>query len=118
LRRNDTLTDGPSTSWRGCTRRGWRLLDGSALHACAALTLSEGRDLPRQTLDTAARARIGHFEKRWILEYRGRAAARGGVLGVDRAAEHIAEAGKKLFGEGTAAAASWLVGWWRARRGT
>jgi len=32
----------------------------------------------------------------------------GGVLDIDHASQHIAEAGKKLFGEGTAAAASWL----------
>jgi hypothetical protein len=33
-----------------------------------------------------------------------------GVLDIYHAAEHIADAGKKLFGEGTAAAASWLEG--------
>ena len=32
----------------------------------------------------------------------------GGVLDIFHAAEHIAAAGKKLFGEGTAAAAAWL----------
>ena len=34
----------------------------------------------------------------------------GGVLDIYHAAEHIADAGKGLFGEGTAAAASWLEG--------
>ena len=32
----------------------------------------------------------------------------GGVLDIYHAAEHIADAGKGLFGEGTAAAATWL----------
>ena len=58
--------------------------------------------------DTAAIATLGNGAA-WI----GNAAAEqlpggGGVLDIYHAAEHIADAGKKLFGEGTAAAASWL----------
>ena len=37
-------------------------------------------------------------------------AGSGGVLDIDHAAGHICEAGKKLFGEGTAAAKTWLEG--------
>lgn len=37
--------------------------DGSVLDACEALTLSQGRDLLRQTLAEAAQARIDDVEK-------------------------------------------------------
>jgi hypothetical protein len=38
--------------------------DGSVLDACEALTLSQGRDLLRQTLAGAAQARIDDVEKK------------------------------------------------------